>query len=87
MHIIFLKITQVEHCKCKSSCSVKRKTNGTRGCPCKGKNMYCSVACQCGTRDKPCKNKVWLKSIGHFLFNNFFGFIQNCCINMYVHFV
>ena len=39
MYIIFLKITQVEHCKCKSSCSVKRKTNGTRGCPCKGKNM------------------------------------------------
>ena len=37
MHII--KIMQVEHCKCKSSCSVKRKTNGTRGCPCKGKNM------------------------------------------------
>ena len=36
-----------------------------------------------GTCDKPCKNKVSLKSISHFLFYNLFRFIQNCYTNMY----
>ncbi|CAB4002905.1 Hypothetical predicted protein [Paramuricea clavata] len=47
----------VNYCCCKSSCSTKRKENSSRGCPCKGKNLQCSVDCKCGTRNKPCKNK------------------------------
>jgi hypothetical protein len=37
---------------------MRRKENGTRGCPCKGKNMKCNENCRCGTRNKPFKNKV-----------------------------
>ena len=43
---------------CKSSCSVKRKEKGTRGCPCKGRNTECLDKCTRGTRNKPCKNGV-----------------------------
>ncbi|CAB3983502.1 Hypothetical predicted protein [Paramuricea clavata] len=45
-------------CDCKSSCSVKRRENGTPGCPCKGNNVECSEDCKCGTRNKPCKNRA-----------------------------
>ncbi|CAB4036501.1 P2X purinoceptor 7-like, partial [Paramuricea clavata] len=52
------------HCDCKSSCSVKRKENGTRGCRCKGRNVECSDKCRCGTRDKPCKNRAMTENMG-----------------------
>ena len=37
---------------------VKKKGDGSRGCPCKGNNILCSESCRCGTHSKPCKNKV-----------------------------
>ena len=49
---------QVSHCTCKSSCATMLKENSNRGCPCKAQNVECSVDCRCGTRNKPCKNKV-----------------------------
>ena len=46
-------------CKCKSSCSKKRKSaDSNRGCPCKARNTECSAECRCGARSKPCINKV-----------------------------
>ena len=40
------------------SFSTKRKGNSNRGCPCKGQNLLCGDNCNCGTREKPCKNRV-----------------------------
>ena len=45
-------------CKCKSACTTKRKENGSRGCPCKGRNVLCTDECNCGTNNKPCRNRV-----------------------------
>lgn len=49
---------QASRCDCKSSCSLRRKENSTRGCPCKGNNIECSEEYKCGTRKNPCKNRV-----------------------------
>lgn len=59
---------QVSYCACKSSCATKRKENSSRGCPCKGKNIECSVDCKCGNRNKPCKNRVCLTMKMYLLF-------------------
>ena len=53
---------------------MKRKENGKRGCPCKGKNVVCSADCQCGTRSKPCQNKV---SFIHIKYEQ--GVENKCC--------
>ena len=45
-------------CTCKSACTTKRKENGSRGCPCKGRNVLCTDECNCGTNNKPCRNRV-----------------------------
>ncbi|KAJ7386016.1 hypothetical protein OS493_012349 [Desmophyllum pertusum] len=36
---------------------MKQKGSSNRGCPCKGRNMLCGEDCQCGTKDKLCKNR------------------------------
>ena len=58
-------------CKCKSACTTKRKENSSRGCLCKGRNVLCTDECQCGTNNKPCRNRVCM----HLKLNTFTSFV------------
>ena len=46
--------------KCTLKRAIYRRKN--RGCPCKGRNVLCGSSCKCGTMDKPCRNRVCIRS-------------------------
>ena len=58
--------------------ALKKKPNSTRGCPCKGRDIVCSEECHCGTRAKPCQNKVKQSKLFYvYTFAYIAGFILN----------
>ena len=51
--LIVFNFLKESWCKCKSSCSVRRKSNGSRKCPSKEKNIEClAINCDCCRHSK-----------------------------------
>ena len=51
MHLVLKESVELT-CACKSTCQRKGK------CPCKSAGVFCGQSCTCGSRRKPCRNKV-----------------------------